>query len=369
MKTEIQRALFAGFLGALWASAACSSSSAPAANGAAPDAAPVQGTDASALDAATDTDGGAPGTPPAATDGGADATLSDASPPPGPGARQLDIPPRDQWNNANGYCGETSIQSIALYYGAWVSENVVRTIAGGEVLLGTNATKPLDALHFTYTAWDSDAATPQFDAFLLWMTTNLAQGTPPFFAVYLTDGTNDPDYDHIVPAVGVTYASLTAYAGTDVLAYNDNFGGRITRAFSTLSATRSSCASSSTQGGCIPTDVDYGIAVTGIVDPGHATLPVSLSVAQSSEPNVSLDASAVPMTATVTVSGLTAGKAYALLRYDDYTQVPTSGAAADFLASSYTHRIDFTATGPGWTQADPTPFTSSGASVYRAVAR
>jgi hypothetical protein len=28
----------------------------------------------------------------------------------------LDIPPRLQWHNGNGYCGETSVQSIGMFF-------------------------------------------------------------------------------------------------------------------------------------------------------------------------------------------------------------------------------------------------------------
>lgn len=42
----------------------------------------------------------------------------------------LDIPPRLQWPNNNGYCGETAVQSIYLYYGSYISEIQVRNIAG-----------------------------------------------------------------------------------------------------------------------------------------------------------------------------------------------------------------------------------------------
>jgi hypothetical protein len=73
------------------------------------------------------------------------------------------------------------------------------------------------------------------------------------------------------------------------------------------------------------------------------------------------------MTATVTVSSLTIGRAYSLLRYDDYRLVPTNATAAQFLASQFTHRTDFTATGPTFTFVDPATFTSSGTTYYRAV--
>jgi hypothetical protein len=301
--------------------------------------------------------------------GPVDASTLDASDTSGPTSRQLDIPPRNQWTNANGYCGEISIQSIALYYGTWVSEDVVRTVAGGELLIGVNGPAALTALHFAFTQWDTSAPQPQFHSFLVWMKTNLALGVPSFFGAYLTDGNNDPDYDHIMPATGIQFTAASAYDPTDVLTYNDNFGDRITRAAGALSATRASCSYSSTQGGCIPQDVDYGIAVTGIVDPQHVTLPVSLSVPSNSEPNVSTGAAPVQITGTVTVSGLQPGTSYALLRYDDVTQVPTSGSAASFLASRFTYRTDFTAAAATWSLVDPNTFTSGGTTVYRCVPR
>ena len=50
-------------------------------------------------------------------------------------------------------------------------------------------------------------------------------------------------------------------------------------------------------------------------------------------------------------------------------KVPTDATAAQFLASQFTRRTDFTATGSTWTFVDPMTFVSSGATYYRAVAR
>jgi hypothetical protein len=356
---------------------ACSGASSSTPSGASTDA---------ATPPAASGDGATAPNPPASTDGGvpeattnmadaADALSTgtiDAGTPEtnGPSPRQLDIPPRIQWPNANGYCGETSIQSIALYYGTWVSQQLARTLAGGtEVLIGTNSPQVLQALHLTFTQWDNTVAQPQFQGFMVWLKNNLAIGYPAYFGAYLTDGNNDPDYDHIMPATGIAYTNLSAYDPSDVLTYNDNFGDQIVRPASQLSATRASCSYSSTQGGCIPQDVDYGIAVTGVVDPQHVTLPVSLSVPSSSEPNVSQGASPVQMTGTVTVRGLSSGVTYSLYRYDDYTTVPSAASAADYATSSYIHRTDFTATGSTWTLVDPNTFTSDGSSTYRCVAK
>ena len=286
----------------------------------------------------------------------------------GPSA-QLDIPPRQQWENDSGYCGETSIQAIGLYYGAWISQQVARRAAGGELLIGVNDESALRALHLAHTTWDSDAPSPQFESFVAWVKSHLEQRVPVVYAIYLTDGVDDPDYDHIVPATGIAATAASGYAAADTLISSDNFGHRIERSVGGLAGTRSSCKSSSTQGGCVPRDVDYGFAITGITDARSATLPVRITVPVDHEPNVSVGEPAVPMTASVSVSALQAGHNYALLRYDDYTKVPTDATAADFLASSYSHRVDFTADGTQWTYADPVSFPSSGATYYRCVPR
>ncbi|CAF1530475.1 unnamed protein product [Rotaria sordida] len=43
----------------------------------------------------------------------------------------LDISPRFQWDHGNGYCGEVSLQCIGLYYGAWISQGLIRDINKG----------------------------------------------------------------------------------------------------------------------------------------------------------------------------------------------------------------------------------------------
>jgi len=36
------------------------------------------------------------------------------------------VTPRDQWTISGGFCGSLSIQTIALTYGAWISQDIVR---------------------------------------------------------------------------------------------------------------------------------------------------------------------------------------------------------------------------------------------------
>ena len=49
---------------------------------------------------------------------------------------KLDIPTRLQWENGHGFCGETCIQTCSLYYGNYISQQMVRQIAGSETLVG-----------------------------------------------------------------------------------------------------------------------------------------------------------------------------------------------------------------------------------------
>lgn len=92
-----------------------------------------------------------------------------------------------------------------------------------------------------------------------------------------------------------------------------------------------------------------------------------LAVDRADEPNLSEGAKAVGLRGTVTVSGLTKGRKYRLLRYNSAAAVPTSGDAKAFLASKYSKSTSFTATGSTWTWTDPTPILSSGVAYYRCV--
>lgn len=44
---------------------------------------------------------------------------------------QLDMPSRLMWEEYDGYCGETSLQMSALYFGAYLSQRALRAAGGG----------------------------------------------------------------------------------------------------------------------------------------------------------------------------------------------------------------------------------------------
>ena len=49
-------------------------------------------------------------------------------------SRTMDMRPREMWVDDGGYCGSLSIQEVALSYGAWISQDLVRKSAadGGD---------------------------------------------------------------------------------------------------------------------------------------------------------------------------------------------------------------------------------------------
>lgn len=273
----------------------------------------------------------------------------------------LNIPPRIQWPNNDGYCGENSIQMCGLYYGNYISEGLCRTVAGGELLIYVNDTIALNAFSFTYNEWNPNISTPQYTTYLDWVKQYLYNKQPVIITVYVS-GMTDPDYDHIIPAIGFKAASVNSYSATDSLTYNSNFDTiPFTRVFSTLYATRSGASNSAIYPYYVPKDVDYGVAVTGIKDPTKVTKPVHIDLDSNDEPNISLGAAACILRATITADSLTSGQSYVLLRYNNYLTVPSIG----FNPAGASSAIYFTATAITKTVIDS--FMSDSAVFYRCV--
>ncbi|MFI5151106.1 MAG: T9SS type A sorting domain-containing protein [Bacteroidia bacterium] len=273
----------------------------------------------------------------------------------------LAIKPRLQWQNANGYCGETSIQMCGLYYGNYISQNLCRTVAGGEVLINLNDTAALSAFSFTFSEWDPSVATPQYMNYLDWVKHYLYKKQPVIITVYV-QGLSDPDYDHIFPAIGFTAGSVSTYAGTDQLTYNSCFDTTsFTRAFANMYDTRSMAGNGATYTYCIPQNVDFGVAVTGIKDPARQCRPVHMVIDSLDEPNVSLSAAPRMMKAWITADSLTPGQGYALLRYNNYGTVPSTG----FSPANASSAVYFTATGINQLLKDS--FMSNTGVFYRCI--
>jgi len=218
------------------------------------------------------------------------------------------------WNYNNGYCGECSIQQIALYYGTYVSQYRAREIIDPtqhqDALLPENAGPILDALRLNYVAWDSDhEATPQYQDYLVWVKSQLQQKLPVIMDVFdhsesgLVNTNDYDDYDHIVPVTGFTSVDTNRYHADDVLVFNDDYSKKpCTRTFATLDDTRAMKGKGASNEICLPRETDYGWAVTGIKDGSGTALPVSLKVDLWKEPKRARGQAAVPVSATIRVS-------------------------------------------------------------------
>lgn len=154
----------------------------------------------------------------------------------------------------------------ALYYGAWISQHLVRRLNKGEYLLQPQSaedkrdpTHTLTLLHFTYEEWDwKHTAEPQFDSFCRWMKRSLLRKHPIMFGLFLPC-MDCEDYDHIVPAVGIRYQNKGNFSPNDKIIYYDLYDDeKIERSMNAedFGATRLSINKKrKANDGCIPSNV------------------------------------------------------------------------------------------------------------------
>ena len=280
--------------------------------------------------------------------------------------RQLPIPPRLQWKERAGYCGECSIQQSGLYFGSYISQYVCRKIIDPEqeqdVLVRVNADLVLEALQFTYEDFDtSDTPTPHYKPYMEWTKKHLHQGHPVIITMFDQDD-SFWDYDHIVLATGFHSDDPKKYHPNDTLIFNDNFKLMPERReFKTLHDTREMKGNGATHYFCIPSIYGFGCAITGIKDETGALLPIRISVDQDHEPDVVKGEAPVEITLTISISSLKAGNAYILYRYDDYKNVPTR----DYAKSKFHSARKFIAKQAAHEFADEC--LSNGVSMYRCL--
>ena len=280
--------------------------------------------------------------------------------------RVLPIAPRLQWDNNNGYCGETSVQAIALSCGTYVSEYASRQMfsldQSHDLLLDGSLEQVLTDLKLQYEAWNSSAAAPQGAGFLAWTKREITAGAPVIAGIFVSGG-SDLDYDHIIPLIGFHSShDPTHYFSDDQIVYNDNYSIKSqSQQAGVLLATRTQAEY---RDGVyyLPRNWDFGYAVKGIVDRNRETATVSLRLNRPDEPNVIEGESATTMQGTATITQLTPGKRYALLRYDDWSKVPDSA----FLGRGG-YKSSYTFIARSATVSVPVGFPSVGCVTYRCV--
>lgn len=279
---------------------------------------------------------------------------------------RLPIAPRLQWDDLGGYCGECCVQQAALYYGTYVSQFACRAIINPnqktQLLVGLNEQTVLSALRLGSVAFDHvRTPTPQFPAYFVWLKRQLNLSRPVLITAY-EKGLGDPDYDHIMLATGFSGVDTVNFNPLDNLGFNDCLHPAVfNRTASTLSDNRRMSGNGSKFDFCVPRNICYGCAVSGIQDASRLALPVRISLENWSEPDIIADEVPVMLKGSVVIKGLAVGKSYSLYRYNDYRFVPT----ANYARSQYSSVLNFTATAAS--ESFPVSIPSNGVAVFRCL--
>ncbi len=290
----------------------------------------------------------------------------------------LDVPPRLQWNENSGYCGETSFICAGLYFGQYCSQFTAREMASpgvpqsdpsSQLLLGVNDRRAAEMMRLQTIEFDSRAQRST-DELLAWVKRQALAGHIVIIGVFnngiilgewtsVQDG--DSEYDHIGPVLGIKSnepldSRPGEYLPEDELTFCDNglFGPSIGSpptmyqflfpyTFKSFPGTR---VEANNPNGPIymlkNTPPNYGVAVTGVVDPDRVTVPVRLRSSSDTEPQIdhhsNVPPEPVPITLTATVSLPDPEASYNLYQYDRFEKVPTTGfnAAAGNAARVWT---------------------------------
>jgi hypothetical protein len=267
------------------------------------------------------------------------------------------IPPRYQWNHNYGYCGEVSMISAGLYYGQYLSQYDARAAASNapqnegrsQLLLGVNAMRAASHMHLAGIKWD-DRSRNEADRFLVWVKEHVALGQPVAIGIYMNQfrfyhkhnpRAGSPQYDHIVPVVGIGsghFGEKGRYFPSDEITFSDNgeWGSLhharyfFTYRFEDFTKTRREANAPNGPIYSVASKArDFGIAVTGVIDREHETIPVRVATNLNYElPQIAEGSSRrprpEPLVLTVTVSGMKGGAVYNLYRYNQLNAIPNS---------------------------------------------
>jgi hypothetical protein len=320
-----------------------------------------------------------------------------------PYIQKNDLPPRIEWEENYGYCGETSFITAGLYYGQYCSQYTARSIAcngagqasrSDQLIVGRNEDRAAQGMRLKYEKWahEGESSPPQAttDDFFVWIKKNVSLGYPVVIGLFNNESifynNSDPnagqsDYDHLVVVTG--FGSLAPlneakYFGSDRIYFIDN-GLYTPDDVNPIYYFDSDCDSfrltrqeANNPNGPVYSLISapnhYGVAILGVADDDHVTLPVKLTTSVNCEVPEIVDGSDTapdpkPLTLTVSVSGLTPGADYILYYYDDFTKVPTKSFNASSAQVKQKVMIHATAT----TYTTTIDIMSNEVAVFRAV--
>lgn len=245
------------------------------------------------------------------------------------------VQPRIQWWHHGAYCAEVSIQTVLLGKGVYMSQAWIRkhspysgspaffgdTTYGYEIVPG-NIIQALDQLDISYEQWKGTDST----LFFQWLKRHLVQGTP---VVWFIQSATSTYVEHAEPVVG--YHSMyplhhTRVYPTDMIRYHNNIEllSYYRRVDSFVDkGTQQNCTRGISFGTeCVSPQFQFAVAIHGMK---------TKSIENNSLSSVSLSPVVVSITvsdggmeslqvkwiyATVTLSDLTIGKKYAIVRND-----------------------------------------------------
>ena len=254
------------------------------------------------------------------------------------------VKPRIQWQDAGGYCGSVSIQATVMAKGAWLSEQQVRnhsTPGGGHdnEILETNIEGALTSLRIRFEGFDyKNLPTPQANAYRDWLKAQLVEGhalawmimlgsedAPPAYPVYpsLPYG----DYSHVEPVFGIlsgkplrdASGAPTPWDDSDYIVFGTNVNEQAYyKQFDVLPDDLKfdgNCKQSNFPGDpCVYEKYGFAWAMVDLDDSAasenRTSIPVSLLVDRSMEPDTRRHQRPARMTGTLTATGATAGAQY-----------------------------------------------------------
>jgi len=264
----------------------------------------------------------------------------------------------------SGYCGEVSLQAANLKYGAYYSqydiratsvESPIRVQTGPHHFYSIGKNDQLAVKKFRLNNVEFDHGEPMgkpthdVRKYLAWLKQMVRKGYAVTMTVLMNHcefyaNCDEPDagcvgYDHIVSLAKVeSNYDDDEYHDDDIVTFSDHGLWSPRRAtpyyFSyTFKEVQGNRQQANAKGGPIyminnePKVGNYGNAQTGIVDRDGDCLPILIETNLNYEdPQIGIKSEvrpeAMPLTLTVTVSGLQAGVSYKLYKYNDESLIP-----------------------------------------------
>jgi len=293
------------------------------------------------------------------------------------------VQPGIQWMDAGGYCGSWATQRAILSIGAWVSQQAVRDHTKGcgghdEEILSCNIAEAWTNLKLDFDAFDyKNAPLPQTQLYFKWLKSHLAAGHVvawmlmwsgqkyPIYHLTPPEGM----YGHVEPVVGIQsnhpLNDTTIYDDDVVVHYTDDGTNAVHRKMTTLPCKWAGVGHRASCGWYrygLGFPYGFGWAVKGFTPDAKqdTAMPAFLHVQPwKQEPDTRSGEKPTALMGTLTATGLTAGAAYDIYRWDSVD-----------LAFTYTaeyKKASFKAASDTYTYTDDKSFQSDGTTYYRVL--